>query len=333
MKASLIVITLFAVFSAQGAYFPNHQPLSQDLIDYVNLVSTSWKAGTNFAGLPVSYVKYLCGALEDPNHFQLPIHVHEDTSDLPKSFDSRDKWRMCPSIREIRDQGSCGSCWSFGAVESITDRICIHSNGKVKVHISAEDLMTCCTSCGMGCNGGFLPQAWHYWVNNGIVTGGQYHSHKGCQPYEIPKCEHHVKGPFKACGKELPTPKCSQKCQPGYNKTFNQDKHFGKKSYSITNNIQQIQKEIMMNGPVEAAFTVYADFPSYKSGVYQHTTGGPLGGHAVKILGWGTENNTPYWLIANSWNPTWGDKGYFKIIRGKDECGIESSIVAGMPKY
>lgn len=58
-----------------------------------------------------------------------------------------------------------------------------------------------------------------------------------------------------------------------------------------------------------------------------------LGGHAVKIIGWGTENGSPYWLVANSWNTDWGDLGgYFKILRGVDECGIESSIVAGMPK-
>jgi len=77
---------------------------------------------------------------------------------------------------------------------------------------------------------------------------------------------------------------------------------------------------------------VFADFPSYKSGVYQHVSGGFLGGHAVKMLGWGVENNTPYWLIANSWNPTWGDHGYFKIRRGNDECGIEDEIVGGIPK-
>lgn len=59
----------------------------------------------------------------------------------------------------------------------------------------------------------------------------------------------------------------------------------------------------MTNGPVEGAFSVYADFLSYKTGVYQHTTGDFLGGHAIKILGWGTENGTPYWLVANSWNP------------------------------
>ena len=68
------------------------------------------------------------------------------------------------------------------------------------------------------------------------------------------------------------------------------------------------------------------------SGVYQHESGGELGGHAIRILGWGTENGTPYWLVANSWNYDWGDKGYFKILRGKNECGIEGQIAAGIPE-
>jgi len=83
---------------------------------------------------------------------------------------------------------------------------------------------------------------------------------------------------------------------------------------------------------VEAAFTVYADFPQYKSGVYKHTTGSALGGHAIKILGYGTEGGDKYWLVANSWNPDWGAAGFFKILRGVDECGIEGQIVAGEPK-
>lgn len=45
------------------------------------------------------------------------------------------------------------------------------------------------------------------------------------------------------------------------------------------------------------------------SGVYKHVSGSALGGHAIRILGWGVEDNTPYWLVANSWNPDWGDKG------------------------
>lgn len=69
-------------------------------------------------------------------------------------------------------------------------------------------------------------------------------------------------------------------------------------------------------------------------GVYQHVKGKVLGGHAIRILGWGVDKytNTPYWLIANSWNTDWGDHGYFKIKRGNNECDIENSISAGLPR-
>lgn len=87
----------------------------------------------------------------------------------------------------------------------------------------------------------------------------------------------------------------------------------------------------MTNGPIEVSFTVYSDFEAYTGGVYQHVTGSQLGGHAVKMLGWGEDNGTPYWIIANSWNPSWGEKGFFRILRGNNECGIEGSAVAGAP--
>lgn len=89
----------------------------------------------------------------------------------------------------------------------------------------------------------------------------------------------------------------------------------------------------MTNGPVEATFTVYADFYQYTSGVYIHKTGQALGGHAIKIIGWGvTSTNTPYWIVANSWNVQWGMNGFFQILRGVNECGIEQGVVAGIPK-
>ena len=72
----------------------------------------------------------------------------------------------------------------------------------------------------------------------------------------------------------------------------------------------------MTNGPVETVFAVYEDFLTYKSGVYEHKLGKKIGLHAVKIVGWGVENNIPYWHVANSWNEGWGDKGFFKILRG-----------------
>jgi len=69
----------------------------------------------------------------------------------------------------------------------------------------------------------------------------------------------------------------------------------------------------MTYGPVEIAITVYDDFLTYKSGVYKHVSGSELGGHAVRMLGWGTENGVDYWLVANSWNNGWGDNGFIKI--------------------
>lgn len=58
-----------------------------------------------------------------------------------------------------------------------------------------------------------------------------------------------------------------------------------------------------------------------------------MGAAILKIVGWGIENGTPYWLVANSYNSEWGDNGFIKILRGSDECGIESHILAGLPDF
>ncbi|PIO71834.1 papain family cysteine protease [Teladorsagia circumcincta] len=86
----------------------------------------------------------------------------------------------------------------------------------------------------------------------------------------------------------------------------------------------------MKNGPVVAGFLVYEDFAHYKSGIYKHTAGRITGGHAVKLIGWGKENGTPYWLIANSWHDDWGEKGFYRMIRGINNCRIEEMVVAGL---
>jgi len=87
--------------------------------------------------------------------------------------------------------------------------------------------------------------------------------------------------------------------------------------------------ELSTNGPCEGAFTVYEDFLLYTGGIYKHTSGSVEGGHAIRILGYGVENGTKYWLIANSWNEHWGEKGYFRIVRGVNECGIENTMWCG----
>merc|ERR1712046_361457 len=97
-----------------------------------------------------------------------------------------------------------------------------------------------------------------------------------------------------------------------------------------------LQNEMSTNGPIQVAFKVYRSFMSYKSGVYQKQSWElyPEGGHAVKMIGWGSESGTDYWLVANSWGTTqWGEGGFFKIKRGNNECGIETMgpPYAGLP--
>lgn len=309
--------------------------MDQDtLINQVNSMQTAWKAGPNFdAATPEKQILGLMGVVKRPG-LERTIFHHDNIPELPVSFDARVQWPKCKTISEIRDQGSCGSCWAFGAVEAMSDRICIHSGSEqTNVQISAEDLTECCSQCGEGCNGGDPAAAWQYYVDQGLVTGGLYKSGVGCKPYQVPACEHHINGSRPACGNILPTPVCVNRCENDeYDRTYTQDKRFGLNAYTITKDVKQIQTEIFKNGPVEADFQVFEDFLTYKSGVYYHVKGSFLGGHAIRLLGWGTENGVDYWLAANSWNSDWGDKGYFKIRRGTDECGIEDDINAGIPK-
>jgi len=309
--------------------------LSEHFIEKINSANSTWRAGRNFhPETSHNFLKTLMGVHPMAHkHLPPPKPTLLGGEELPENFDPREKWPECPTIREIRDQGGCGSCWAFGAVTAMSDRICIHSKGEQHVHVSSENLLSCCYSCGFGCNGGFPGAAWSFWSRKGLVSGGQYGTHQGCQPYEIEPCEHHVNGTRGPCKEGGRTPKCHKTCENAEFKIpYEKDKSYGQKSYSIKRDVNQIQMELMTNGPVEAAFTVFEDFPNYKSGVYQHVAGKPLGGHAIRILGWGVEEGTPYWLVANSWNYDWGDNGTFKILRGEDHCGIESGVVAGLPK-
>lgn len=75
-----------------------------------------------------------------------------------------------------------------------------------------------------------------------------------------------------------------------------------------------------------AVFNVFQDFVNYGRGIYVQTSNVFLGVHAVKIVGWGWDRikKVNYWIVANSWGPNWGNKGYFNIQMG--ECSFEQSI-------
>jgi len=215
----------------------------------------------------------------------------------------------------------------------MSDRICIESNGKFNIKISSENILACCKNCGLGCDGGYPDSAFWFWKNSGIPTGGLYKDPNTCQPYSFPPCDHHVNGTYGPCGKEeFKTPKCKNTCQEGYPLAYDTDKWYASDVYGLETDEQQIMSEIFEHGSVEASFAVYEDFLNYKKGIYQHVAGGYLGGHAIKIIGWGVEKGSKYWIIVNSWNEGWGEKGTVRFLRGENHLGIENSIVTGIPK-
>jgi len=340
LTALFLLVVSLAFVKADDDVLNNHV-LSDDFIEETNRKANGlWTAQRSFhPQTSENYLKGLMGALVGSDGLVLRTSnlkktqaCDEDLDDLPTEFDPRVQWPECPSISDILDQGGCGSCWAFGAVSAMSDRLCIHSQGQVKVHVSPENLLSCCYACGFGCNGGFPDNAWRFWQRKGIVSGGKFGTDDGCQPYEIEPCEHHVNGTRPPCEEGGSTPKCHRSCSNShYAKNYDQDKTYGQAPHDVKHEQKHIMKELMTNGPTETAFSVYEDFVNYKSGVYKHVNGKMLGGHAVRLLGWGEENGTPYWLLANSWNSDWGDNGTFKILRGSDECGVESSVVASLP--
>jgi cathepsin B len=290
------------------------------IVDYVNSNNFGWKAAPSpiFENEEVNAIKKMMGVTSFKSTLPVKLFSQSDVQDMPTDFDSRTQWPGC--VGAVRDQGRCGSCWAFGGVEAISDRFCIQANQNVT--LAPLDPVTC-DQDDSGCEGGMLQSLWEYAKRDGVVT-------ESCAPYNdsIPTCP----ASQQPCLNFVPTPSCKKKCEDGSD--WSSSKHYVSSVYSLSRKVEEIQAEIQKNGPVEAAFSVYEDFLSYKSGVYKHVSGKMLGGHAIKIIGWGYDNSSSqsYWTVQNSWTTSWGDQGYFLILSGVNECGIEDNVVAGLVK-
>jgi cathepsin B len=300
-------------------------------------------ASKNLCGLKADYKQTMKQALAEGRMEVAPQPTEEQVAAIPTSFDAAVAFPTCATmINEIRDQSNCGCCWAFGASEAASDRLCINTNGALTIPLSSQALCFCASPDG--CNGGDLNTPWEFIKNAGLVSGagqgnGTYDAMGFCSDFSLPHCHHH--GPqgsdpypdegSAGCPSEssVRCPKaCDSNAKAPHN-TYATDKYTFKGGVQVFNTVAAIQTAIMTDGPVECAFTVYSDFENYVSGVYKHTGGTQLGGHAVKITGWGVDpKGGPYWKIANSWNPFWGEEGFFRIVRGSDECGIEDDVVA-----
>ncbi len=210
-------------------------------------------------------------------------------SKVPDSVD----WRTQNAVTPVKDQGQCGSCWSFSATGAMEGAWAIATNKLVS--LSEEQLVECSRSNGnLGCKGGLMDNAFQYAMDNGMCSEDSY-------PYTS-----------SAGSAGL----CKSTCEPQVTIDACSD---------VEANNQLALKEAVAFGPVSIA--IEADqriFQSYSSGVITSDSCGTELDHGVLIVGYGTENGVDYWLVKNSWSADWGDQGYVKIERSdsKNDPGI-----------
>lgn len=292
---SVCLLTLAALVTGQT------HPIRKDLANRINRGNLGWKAhdpeNNPFVKMTLQEIVNTMGLqASTPRKSTTPARLA--VSEIPDSFDARDKFASC--TKAIRNQKKCGSCWAFAAAETLTDNLCVL--GLNPPILSPQDFVSC-DGKDHGCKGGTLPDVWDYIDRSGAVSDN-------CMPYSSGDGSNST-CPLPGCtgdGAEPQVHKCPVK-------------------HSMMNSDQQIQAAVMTAGAVEVGFTVMEDFMNYKSGIYKYAEGNALGGHAVKIVGWGKDLNQFFWIVQNSWGETWGENGYFKIVNWHDD--MQSAIGIG----
>ena len=219
----------------------------------------------------------------------------------PAAFDARDIYAgqaPCKAF-QVLSQGACGACYAFSSAAAFGARLC-RSNPASSVRnvvISPQNLLDCNQG---GCAGGDVLVTMASLVTKPAVE-------LWCYPYT---------GAQQTCGSTCGASN-TYAAEPGSVRQVG-----GAGAYGV----QQMQLELLRGGPGVVGFTIMSDLFGYLSGVYSPSaTATIVGRHAVSLVGWGEDNGVPYWICQNSWGADWGEGGFFRIVRGADKCGIESS--------
>jgi len=304
----------------------------------------------------------------DQNHVKIikSVDTHRKLIKIPDSFNGRKVWEGL--LIPPKNQGSCGSCWAFASVGTLADKFNIQSMGLIHVDLSAAKIILCGrgietaeydpeltaqeeekTLLTSACYGDTLYNAWEYLYLIGTTTeqcvpyDKQYGRFKGLSslgsftiPERMPVCSQVTGKLGDMCSNFIFDRNSSN--EYGDPARFYRNKHF----YAIAGTEKDggsefnIRSEIYNWGPVSTGMKVYPDFYTFdaKNTIYEWNGKGPqVGGHAIEIVGWGFQDGTPYWSIKNSWGPEWGDGGYFKMVRGKNNCEIEENVITGIPDF
>lgn len=217
-------------------------------------------------------------------------------TEIPRANDDSVDWREQGAVTPVKNQGSCGSCWAFSAVGNMESRWFLA--GHDLVQLSEQNLVDCdheCSeyegeqACDEGCNGGLMWNGFE-WVrkNGGIMSEDDY-------PYA------------------------------GYDGQCSFDQSKTVASFSNWTMLSQdegdIANYVAANGPVSVALNAN-NLQFYIGGVSDPLLCSPKHiNHGVLIVGYGSEHKD-FWIVKNSWGSSWGEKGYFRMRRGKGTCGI-----------
>lgn len=287
-----------------------------DFIAAINSVQQSWKAMhyPEHEMYTLQELQYRAGgpASRVPMRVR-PVPVTAEVAKMAANLPEHWDWRNVDGVNfvsPVRNQASCGSCYSFATMGMLEARVRILTNNTDNPVFSPQQVVSC-SEYSQGCDGGFPYLIGKYVQDFGIVD-------ESCFPYVAKDSP---------CG--LP-----QNCGRVYTAHY----HYVGGFYGGCSETAMML-ELVKNGPMAVAFEVYPDFMNYKEGIYHHTFFADnfnpfeLTNHAVLLVGYGHCHKTgqKYWIVKNSWGTGWGEDGYFRIRRGSDECGIESIAVAANP--
>nr|AAD41105.1 cysteine proteinase [Hypera postica] len=209
--------------------------------------------------------------------------------EIPSSVD----WRKEGRVTGVKDQGDCGSCWAFSITGS-TEGAYARKSGKL-VSLSEQQLIDCCTDTSAGCDGGSLDDNFKYVMKDGLQSEESY-TYKG----EDGACKYNVASVVTKVSKYTSIPAEDE---------------------------DALLEAVATVGPVSVGMDA-SYLSSYDSGIYEDQDCSPAGlNHAILAVGYGTENGKDYWIIKNSWGASWGEQGYFRLARGKNQCGISEDTV------